>query len=232
MEKKVNIVLVLKSGGRYNVEDVRLLAYHLHKQAHLHKQPKDVDINITCIYDKIKAPMRVFNVDFVPMPHDYDGWWAKMNLFAPEFADLKPFLYIDLDTVIIRPFGDILPIYGGYFTMLSDFYKSHLAASGIMWIPDTDKLRQLWDTWKEKPKYYMNHYRGDGEYIRSVVKAIRWQDITKLIGSFKPEPRKKPLERRPRNKAIICFHGRPSIKEVDKNIKWIANYIKEYNDSK
>ena len=232
MEKKVNIVLVLKSGGRYNVEDVRLLAYHLHKQAHLHKQPKDVDINITCIYDKIKVPMRVFNVDFVPMPHDYDGWWAKMNLFAPEFVYLKPFLYLDLDTVILKPFGSMITNARQDFTMLSDFYHLHLAASGVMWIPDINDLRQLWLDWIGTTKYHMNHHRGDGEYIRSRVAAVRWQDITNLIGSFKPEPRKKPLERRPRNKAIICFHGKPSIKEVDKNIKWIANYIKEYNDSK
>lgn len=226
MGQQVQIVLVLRSGGRYNVEDVRLLAYHLRK----HKG--DMDINISCIYDKIKSPVRFFDIDFIPMPNVYEGWWAKMNLFSPVLVNLKPFLYLDLDTVVIRNYEDIIPTGLRRFTMLSDFYKSHLAASGVMWIPDSGELTDLWIDWIEKSAYHMKHHRGDGEYIRSKIKAIRWQSITELIGSFKPEPRKKPLTTRPAGKAIICFHGKPSIMEVDKNIKWIADYIKEHEDAK
>lgn len=224
MEKKLNIVMVLRSGGRYSVEDVRLLAFHLEKWR------GDQEIAIHCIYDKIKCKSTFFGIRFLPMPYDWKHWWAKMNLFAPEFRDLKPFLYLDLDTVIIGEYVKVIELKQDNFTMLQDFYNKKVSASGMMWIPEKQLLHNLWADWMADPAMHISHYRGDGEFIRAHIGHDQWN--TDQIITMKPPPRCKPLPYKPKDKAVVCFHGKPSIFEAVKDIQWIKDYVMEFENEK
>ncbi|MBU0973856.1 MAG: hypothetical protein KKC20_24675 [Proteobacteria bacterium] len=226
MKEKLNIVLVLQSGGRYSIKDVRLLAYHLNKWK------GNLDVEIYCLYNEMKLALRLFDINFLPMEYfKWPGWWSKMNLFDPSFAisSLKPFLYLDLDTVILGDYSKIIPkkAQRNEFICLHDFYRPLNMASGMMWIPDTDELEYLWQNWIVNPESWMKIYRGDQDFIDATLnKKTFFQSYTSLIGSFKPQPKKKPLLTKPEDKSIICFHGKPSIYEAASNISWIYEYVK------
>jgi len=230
MKNKTNIVLVLRSGGRYSVEDVKLLSFHLHKWK------GTMDIHITCLWDKINNPIRLFGVDFVPMHNPYRHWFSKMNIFDTTFQDFigDSFLYIDLDTVIIGDYASIIPKKGEQnFITLEDFYRPGKLASGMMWIPRQGKMQHLWKVWKSKPDFWIKKYRGDQDFLRdNILTNVYWQKRTSLIGSMKPLPKMKPMVKQPKDKAIICFHGKPGIFQAAENIEWVSNYVKEYQDAR
>lgn len=226
MGKKLNIMLVLKSGGRYSIKDVRLLAFHLEKWK------GGLDISIYCMNDVLALEVKLFGVQFIPLPYPWKHWWSKMNLFCPSFdiSKLKPFLYLDLDTLVIGEYADLIPKGKdkSKFIMLKDFYRPKNSASAVMWIPDADKLEFLWNWWTKQIDKWMVKFRGDQDFIQANVKVdCHWQDKIDLIGSFKPRPKMKPLKEKPKGKAIICFHGKPSIWEAGEKIKWVAEHIKE-----
>lgn len=206
------------------MKDVRLLAYYLDRWK------GSQDISIYCLWSEIRLGLTLYGVHFLPMEYVWDGWWSKMNLFGPSLETIRPFLYMDLDTVILKEYADVFPKgeKAKEFTMLKDFYRPTLPASGLMWIPKLQGDYRFWDQWCLNAPTWMKKYRGDQEVLRVYNPAKQFfQDSTTLIGSMKPEPRKLPLQERPKDKAIVCFHGKPSIAEASKEINWIDEYVKE-----
>lgn len=225
MDKNLNIVLVYRSGGRYNSNDVRLLAFHLHKWA------GDLKINVYCLFDKVVVPVSTPNakMTILPMAHpEWKGWWSKMNLFSPQVLSLAPFLYLDLDTMILGDYSSILPSSDENFIALEDFYRKGRLASGMLWVTDTPKINFLWNMWIGKSNYWMTKYRGDGEFIHDTIQADGfWQISTDLVQSYKPQPKRKPITEKPKDCAILCFHGEPSIFKAAETNEWIKTYTNE-----
>ena len=222
-----NIFLVCKSGGDFNFQDVELLVTHIKKEC-------SVPVNIYCLYDKVSTPLKLKDVTLLPFEHnDWPGWWGKLDLFSPALEQYRPFLYFDLDTAIV---GDIAKFFQvgeneSAFINLSDFYKPvKTLANAIMWIPaNNEKVQKVWDKWIESPTRNMGiHRRGDMFFIGSVVETdLYWQDITDKISSFKPRVNRKIewLKELPEHLAVVCFHGKPRIREAQR-IDWIYKYIK------
>lgn len=144
--------------------------------------------------------------DDIPLREGYTGWWAKMELFSPDNENLRPCLYLDLDTFVLGGCRDMLvPV--EKLTMLADFNQPARGASGVMLIPkDTGAI---WERWlRERPDRDMSHKDGDGGFLRTFPHDYM-QDMFKGIHSYKLDCREGPRGR------MICFHGKPKPHETD-----------------
>ena len=221
MKKGINILLVLRTGGRYTINEVLLLSNLLRKHGK--------NVNIFCINDLFDFKVRILKINFIPLPNpEWKGWWSKMNMFNPVFDYLRPFLYVDLDTLILDEYEKIIPKNKNSFVTLEDFYRKGRLASGLMWVGNNEKVRKIWKEWFISPLLGVKTFYGDQEFIGSIVKADKYfQEYTSLIDSFKPLPGMKPIKEKPKDKAIICLHGKPGIAEVIKNYEWVKISIIE-----
>lgn len=259
MKKTINrVVLVLRSspkevfthrgGGSYSYTDVELIAFHLHKQC--------PDVEVICLWDKVKQPINLVNVKVIPMQNNWPKWWSKMNIFSPEMEQYKPFLFVDLDTLMIGDLTGILPpaeehinkfITLGQFTedrKLKPMNNVDTALySGIMWIPaNNEKITQIWNKWLSNPEEWMKSCKsGDQEFIQTTVGRpdVWWQQITNKIGSFKPREgeRISSMEGNVRwtenirknidHFSVICLHGLPKMFAAAQHRSWVSQYVNE-----
>jgi alpha-N-acetylglucosamine transferase len=220
-----NIVLVLKSGGDFSLRDVYLLSTHIHKTWDRRELPSP---RIYCIYDKIQQPISTVGLDLIPMKYKWPGWWAKMNLFSPELVEIRPFLYLDLDTAVLKSIHELfkLPQYlRDSFITLEDFYRKGVLASGMMWIANNEETNKIWRAWIANPEQNMKTFRGDQDFIGSFVDSVFFQSLTKQIGSFKPLPDRLWKYEVEDKDAVICFHGYPRIPKAAETVNWVNNYV-------
>lgn len=228
MKKPTNIILVLRSGGDFKFKDVYLLTTHINKYWQGVNKP-----NIYCYTDLVNEEQSVVGLTMRPLPHkEWRGWWSKMNLFSPELRELRPFLYLDLDTAVIDNISSFIPQEKDVtnFITLEDFYRQGALASGIMWVPNTAYMEKLYKEWIKNPAQIITKFRGDQNFIESIVKAdIFWQKkfAPEAITTFKPRVNGKVSPRTvlPISSSIICFHGKPRIPEAAKTVEWVNNYM-------
>jgi glycosyltransferase involved in cell wall biosynthesis len=218
---ETNVVLVYKTGGDFELKDVHLLVDQLHKKK------RNLNLKVYCLTDCVSKEMDLGNFTLLPMVGKWKGWWSKMNLFSSKYAYLRPFLYMDLDTAVISYLENTVPKeqYKDSFIALRDFYRSKKAASGLMWFPVNGGLPdKVWDVWKENPEHFMGVYRGDQDFIFSIIKPDKyWQDITAGIVSSKPK--KQFLNELKGLEDIVCFHGKPRIFDAARQYKWVNAYV-------
>lgn len=120
-----------------------------------------------------------------------------MELFAPENRDLRPFLYIDLDSYVI---GDPHKLMGGdRFRMVPDFLGVARANSCAMWVPKN--CYKIWSTFAENPRMHMDEAgkRGDQYFLGKFVEDYFTDEIT----SYKKDCKDGPKG------TIVQFHGKP-----------------------
>lgn len=170
------------------------------------------DASFECLTD-----VQMDSVKCVPLEHPFLGWWAKMELFRPDFPG--DFLYLDLDTVVNGPLDDIAEV--RTLTMLRDFYRDggrdyklhrqQLAeglGSGMMYLPDAGR-QQVWDEFSKQPALAMRmNPRGDQQLLERYYKgtAKRWQDVVPgQVVSYKVHCQNGV----PPDARVICFHGQP-----------------------
>ena len=94
------------------------------------------------------------------------------------------------------------------------------------------KIEKIWHEWIRHPEAHMKtHNKGDMWFIGAVVETdLYWQDITERVSSFKPRGTNGKIEWLdilPENKSIVCFHGKPRIKEAASIVDWVAKYIED-----
>lgn len=180
-------VCVLKTGKEYGVKHAQWLA-------------KQVP-GIVCI-----SNVAVLGVETIQMQNQWPSWWCKLNLFDPKLIE-DDILYLDLDTVVL---GDLDALKVDKTTMLSDFYKPHMPASGFMFIKQEDKER-VWAEWLRDPEGHMRRcvtreYWGDQGFLRDLLPAQRWQDVHPgKVVSFKVHCQRGV----PAGAQVVCFHGNP-----------------------
>lgn len=220
----LNVVLILRSGGDFKFGDVDLLASRI-SQWYGGKGP-----DVICYTDIINTETRLRGVRLIPHPNpEWTGWWSKMILFSPQLEELRPFLYMDLDTAVVGRMDVILPPpRQEKFVMLRDFHCYTRPASGLMWIPaNSEKVQLIWKVWSGNPLGIMKQFRGDQDYIRSITTPDElWQDACpNKVFSFKPKRGEWLLEL-PESAEIICFHGQPRPRAAT-NVSWVERYIRE-----
>jgi len=224
MENAVNIVLIHRTGGDFKMADAYLLASHILKYWKTYPFP-----NIYCYTNSVSKELKTVGLTIRPLPNkDWKGWWSKMNLFSPELKDLRPFLYLDLDTVILKSVKTLIPPKEekDKFVTLRDFYRPNNLASAVMWIPDTKIMDNIYSRWVVNSIIHSRKFRGDQDFIASITKAdIYWQDICQpeYVTTFKPNG--KWRTELPKQSAVVCFHGKPRIGEAAKSVEWVKSYV-------
>jgi len=223
---KRNIVIIHKSGGDFKLTDVYLLVSHINK--YWNKEITKPDIY--CYSDMVKYEISVVGLTIRPLPNpQWVGWWSKLNLFSPELAELRPFLYLDIDTVVLKSIDTLFPPVdkNEVFITLRDFYRPTALASGVMFVPFTNAMDNIYKEWMKGPAVHIRRFTGDQNFIQSVVTNpdLFWQDISTpdYITTFKPK--KIWRTELPINSAVVCFHGKPRIPEAAKTVKWVESYV-------
>ena len=222
MSKQLNtVVLILKKGGDFHFSDAMLLATQLHKH-----QP---NVRVLCFTDIVKEETQLKKLTLLPFPvKAWQGWWSKMNLFAPTLEQYRPFIYFDLDTAIlsnVQSLFNTLRTTDG-LVLLEDLYWVNKEASGVIGVPaNNKKVKKLWKTWIQSPDRYIKQYRGDQNFISAVTPAdVLWQRELKCVMGFKPT--KKWLMKLPvPSPSVICFHGYPRIPEAASLVHWVNEYV-------
>jgi hypothetical protein len=181
--KPVNFVCVLKSGGDYNLDYVYRLFNGIQRNF-------SGDFYFHCLTD---THLDKSEINEVPLEHNWQGWWSKIELFRPEL--FKGFtIYFDLDTVILNEIDSFVKLvkgidFGGLrgFNQIARKMTNHSNfASGIM-VGSFAEYKDVYNTFKQNPKLYMEKYkarierwkRGDQGLISDVIgteKIIKIQD--------------------------------------------------------
>ena len=153
----------------------------------------------------VLSDVDVPGVPRLPLLHDWPSWFAKMELFRPDLRG--PLLYLDLDTVVL---GDLSPLERpGPSRMLSDFYRPHQPASGLMYLTEEDRAK-VWGHWMRDSAGHMRRARtpqcwGDQGIIAEALPGVaRWGSEAV---SYKVHC--KATGRPPVGARVVCFHGQP-----------------------
>lgn len=151
----------------------------------------------------------------------YEGWWNKLQLFDPANKCSDRMVYLDLDTVITSNIDWLLED-RSWFMGIEDVgavnkHQPHLKnklQTGVMsW--DFNPNTMIWSEFVLSYDRVMDTYRGDGEYLSSIVnpyhRTLLQHKYPDKLKSYKydvyPGPPKKDV-------SIVVFHGRPSIEQA------------------
>lgn len=222
MEDRKTIVLVLRSGGDFKFRDVELIANHING-----KWQSDLRPRIICLWDKVTESYDLGNIEFIPLTNKEPGTWSRIQLYSPEMEQYKPFLYVDLDTAVIRSLENIFNLIrdDSQFITLEDFWQRDQLATGLVWFPkNCDKTNKVWDSFKGPLGWRMDYY------IRSICQPdTYWQKLTTTIYDFKPKPG-IILTQLPADANLVCFHGKPrifTVVEASMTVDWVKRYVEE-----
>lgn len=209
---KITIASVLKLGGDYDVKYVNALANGVTKNL-------TVPYEFVCLTDCVEG----FNTNvhrIIPLSHNFQSWWSKIELFAPDKFNTERVFFLDLDTIITSNINDIAT-YSGNFFGLRDFFNQMGLGSGLMaWRSSDPIMSQIYEKFMESPTAHMNNHRmGDQEFINNTLgNYIEYvQDLyPNRIYSYKKDcvDAYKNIKV-PEEASIVCFHGKPRPHQVN-----------------
>lgn len=208
------VICVLKSGGDFAPAHARALAHNV--RAHV---TKPYQFTVLTDHKDIDFADRV-----IPLKHDWEGWWSKIELFRPDVSNKGANLYLDLDTVIVGNIDHLFDM--EKFTMLRGFQWKR-PASGLMgWQGSSPPLPYLNFCKRKKIIMQRNRASGDQGYIdatfRGRVELDFWQDLFPGdIISYKCDYRRGHDKKGRIDRArVVCFHGAPRPWEVKDEWIW------------
>lgn len=147
---------------------------------------------------------------------NWPGWWSKMELLAPWNADLRPCLFLDLDTFVLGNIDDLVSVVPVRLQMLRDFNNPETGQSAIMSIPKDTGL--IWQRFVSDPDGWMKRYRAGGDQAflnRFEFDFLRFAGI----GSYKVNA----LQDSPGRYRVVCWHGKPKPHECDGWVREVWN---------
>lgn len=196
----ITVLCVLRSGGDYHAEYVRILRDGVAK--HL-----TVPHRFVCLSD---APVPC---ERIPLKHNWPGWWSKLEIFRPDVIT-GPTLYLDLDTVVVGNLDAVASI-PYEFAMLNIREKDvKVGNSGAMWLEKP--FPHVYERFAEKPEYWIeyhqkhahNRYMGDQAFISDCFPLIPKLHHA-LPGFFKSYKYDRCQEDVPPGCSVVCFGGKP-----------------------
>jgi len=136
----------------------------------------------------------------------YQGWWSKLNLFAPRIST-GPSIYLDLDVVITGNI-DYLADYVDTFSAPANWAQSGhggIQSSVMVWPGNWSKPFDAFDYASDSEKHW-----GDQEFLWALL-GDEWNKI-EGVGSYKYHVR--PTGEVPEWMKVCAFHGKPDPHEV------------------
>ena len=94
----------MRGGGDYKPAHVQALRWMVEKR---------LELPFLCVTDQS------VDADYVPMIHNWPGWWSKMEIFRLK----PPILFLDLDTIVLGPVSFLEQIEAEKFVILRDVYR-------------------------------------------------------------------------------------------------------------
>ncbi len=221
--KRPTIVLVLRSGGDFKFRDVELISRHINGKWTSLPRPR-----IICLWDKASDAYSMEGMEVLPLKTELRGTWSRMQLYSPEMEQYRPFLYVDLDTIVVKSIENIFDLVRNpnHFITLEDFWQPRQMATGLVWFPaNSEKIKDVWKAWNKGTQ--VQGFRMD-TFLRKVIQPdIYWQQLTDTIYDFKHSSG-KVLTILPNNASMVCLHGKPRIFDVAESsmtIGWIQDYV-------
>lgn len=150
-------------------------------------------------------------------PGQYRGWWCKLEVFRPENADLRPCLFIDLDTFILGDLSPLLAVDPARLWLIKNFYQPEKSNSGLFVAPNTELSDQIWGGSERLDTHTHGRGMGDGDYLATFPHS-RLTDEFDDIRSYKADQ----LYDDPRDSRVVCFHGRPKPHQAE---GWAGDYF-------
>lgn len=227
----ITVALVYKTGGDYDVEYVRRLAYGVRRNV---TKP----CRVICLTDGASErgfPRDLID-DVIPLDHDWPGWWAKMELFRLR----GPLLYLDLDTIIagsLDPLVSWAALHTDDLMMLRGFYRRDCCSGVLVWGGSVGWIFELFERDVANATFLFRSgamrmrnrrglFRGDQEWLSKVLKdrvdsprVFMAQDVLPGVYSYKVHI--KDSGRLPDDARMICFHGHPRPHEVSPVPPWM-----------
>jgi hypothetical protein len=143
-------------------------------------------------------------------PHaPYQGWWSKLNLFAPRTAE-GPSLYFDLDVVITGSLDYLVPYTEYQFAAPANWAQSGhggIQSSVMAW---QGNWHEPFEIFKPQWPEIQKRLWGDQEFLWEML-GDNWERIPH-IGSYKYHVR--PTGEIPDWMNVCVFHGKPDPHEV------------------
>lgn len=215
------VVCVLRSGGEYKPEHVRILRSMIRMW-----WPRNSRLRFVCLTDftRLRAPgvecRKLWNLE-------WRGWWSKLELFSAAHDDLDHVWYFDLDTIVV---GNLLPlltylVYREDRTqpiLLSDFYHPERVNSGLMYLPKASRP-EVQARVLEYTNNIAQSFAGDGDLLDSMWRgrAERWQAVLPgHVVSYKVHIRRTSGRAITAPARIICFHGQPRPWDTALWVQW------------
>jgi hypothetical protein len=153
------VCCVLRTGGIYGAEHVRLLKHQLDRHIH-------APFEFVCLSD-----IEIDGIKTIPLAHNLKGYWNKLEIFK----HFKNALYFDLDLVITGDITELLS-YKGFWaadTGGTNFVKN-LNSSVLIW--DDDYSHLLDEFLKDQEGFdseYSTRFRwGDQAFIAERVEKV------------------------------------------------------------
>lgn len=156
----------------------------------------------------------VEGVKCLPLPADYQGWWAKIGLFKLK----RPLIYFDLDVVITGDLSPLLDWQG--FGILKDSWLP-MFNSSVMVL--TGGERKIYDVFNEEAMRSCEW--GDQEFITKMMPDARTFP-REWVPSYKAD---KCLDGPPAGALAINFHGDPKPADCG---GWVAEVWKAEQQAK
>lgn len=203
MAQDFKVLTILRLGGDY-------------KEKHVEWLQKQISLPIICLTDS-KIPMT--NVTSIPLAHNWQGWWSKLEMFRPDL-DIGNFLYTDLDTVFLQGIPEEYKQLKNT-VVLADISRTprDRMNSGLMFIHEKSK-RDIWKGFVGNPESIMSSYRagGDQAYLNGFLHhAKKWQTLFPgHVVSYKTHVHREGFKG---TEKIVVFHGKPRPWEVVE--RWI-----------
>lgn len=151
------------------------------------------------------------DIDTIAPPCDFPGWWQKIGLFRPGFADDLS-IYFDLDVVIVDSLDGLVAKYAlKPLSMSANFPQSGHGGwqSSVMFWNGVDNFERR-RVWSEFNARCMRVHYGDQDYISEVAATGITTIESGRIVSYKYDCR----DGAPASASVVLFHGKPDPHEV------------------
>lgn len=218
-----NFICVLRSGGDFNWDYVRVLKANLSGRT-------AGPYNLYCLTDAVTREQEVDGIWCLPFLKNWPGRWSKIELFRPDLEKCRPCLFLDLDTAITGPIELILQPLRAMrkWAMLRDLYKPERPASGLMYFPRNKDWNPVWEDFVVNGEGIIRQdpRADDGLYIyKRMYPEMFFQDaFPGRISSFKPLVNGQPqwlVNGPPPKVVVVCFHGSPRPPEAAETVPWV-----------
>ena len=186
-------VVCVRVGDLYGVEYVTRLRAMVARNLSLpHRFDCFSDENLSTLND-------MGDIECQPA-EDLPGWWAKLGLFRPDLPIEGPFLYLDLDVLVVRSLDQFFEPWCDFATIkqrkrIKSPKTVPMYNSSAMYFAHAGVRSKVWSGFN--PRRHMHEFRGDQDWLGHICP----HEATFPTWWFAPVGPERPG---PQTKVVLC----------------------------